>query len=431
MDEQHSPIGSSGGSSPRPVAEVGTVPTIPPGDDAGLAGILDGLLHQLRPSLVSTLGFAELLRDPGLDAAGRRALLERLTAAGRRGGRMLEMVAELRRLTASGPRDAEDRMDLLAEIDRLLHARRECIEVPGLEVIVRSEAAVPAAFAVDAARMRLAVAAALDEAVAAITDGRLELLVGFDGPDPATGAIDPGGAATPVTDGPRPVHGWLRILITASGGGSPRPAMAAATGIPPATVAEDTGGLAARVALAAIRPIGGRLDLGRTGRPGLQVRLEVPATALGDRLVLEQGMPAPRPAAGDPASGTPLRRLRVIVAEGQPEPRWLLRAVLERAGAVVEEVADGAGLLEALARDPEGVLLLNLELPGCDPREVVRGLREQGVAAPVIAMSPSEPAEPAGLADAWLPTPVDPASLVETCARWRGRRHESPPGSRG
>lgn len=430
MDEQDSPIGCPGGSGPRPVAETGIAASMPPGDDAGLAGILDGLLHQLRPSLLTTLGFAELLRDPGLDAAGRSALLERLTAAGRRSGRMLEMVSELRRLTASGPRDADDRLDLLEELDRLLGARRECIEAPGLEVIVRSEAAVPAAFAVDAARMRLAVAAALDEAVAAITDGRLELLVGFDGPDPATGAIDPGRAAAPVTDGPRPVLGWLRIQIIASGGASSLPAMAAATAIPPATVA-DTGGLAARVALAAIRPIGGRLDLSRTGRPGLQVRLEVPATALGDRLVLEQGMPAPRPAAGDPASGTPLRRLRVIVAEGQPEPRWLLRAVLERAGAVVEEVADGAGLLEALARDPGGLLLLNLHLPGCDPREVVRGLRGQGVAAPVIAMSPSEPAEPEGLADAWLPTPVDPASLVETCARWRGRRHESPPGSRG
>ena len=440
VDEQASRSGGPRGSGERAAAEAveaaAATPVAPVSGMPTAAGsrtvtipdsceILSGLLQHLRPSLVTTLGFADLLRDPGLDDAGRQALLDRLTTAGRRAGRMLEMVAELRRLTDSEPPGRDERLELLADLDRLLLERRGCIEARELEVGIRSHASMPIVFAVEAARVRLAIAAGLDDAVAAVADGRLEIRLGFVAADSVTPAASDGLSREGRLDDAAELRGRLWIEFLASGRTSSDPVAATETTWPVAET-PDASGLGIRVARAAIEAIGGCLRVARSERHGCRIRLDVPASPLGDRLVIEQGMPASRPVAGGPAVGTPLRGLRVIVAEGQPEPRWLLRAVLERSGAVVEEVVDGPGLLETLARDAKGVLLLSLELPGCDPRQLILGLRREGMRLPVITMATADPGR---LGDAWLATPVDPASLVEACALWRGRRHGSPPGA--
>lgn len=381
------------------------------GVDVDAAALLDRLLEQARPSLVATLGFADLLRDPGLDGRGRDALLDRLGAAGRRIVRMCDTVAELRRITASAtPPHADRQCDLLSVLERLLGERRACISAAGLRVSVRSEAAVPSAFVVDADRVRLAIAAVLEDAMASLTGGSLDLRIGFDPPAPEAAG-----------------DGRLRIEIVAGGAEPAADPVPAEAGI----AADDPGtanGLGIMIARVALGRIGGEVTGRRTERPGLRIRLLVPASpASDDRLRIDQGMPPESGTARDPAAGSPLEGLQVLVAEGQPEPRWLLRAVLERSGAQVEEAADGPGLLEAITRGPVGVLLFSADLPGCDPRDLIGGLRHQGLGCPVIVMAA---ADPGAVGDAWLPTPVDPAAMLQACARWRGRRHESPPGSR-
>ncbi len=398
------------------------------------AVVLERLLEQLRPSMVATLGFADLLRDPGLSPGGRDALLDRLGAAGRRVVRMLDTVTELHRITGASAPPTAGHCDLLSVLEDLLVERRQCIRGGGLDIAVRSEAAVPAGFVIDADRLRLAIAALLEDALAAVTGGRLELRIGFDPDVDLRADVDIRAAGTDradeglPTDGPRTTdEGWLRIDFVASGGDAAAESEPAESEIA-AEEPPHAPGLGVVTARAALDRIGGQVTCRRTGRPGLRIGLRVPASAAGsERLRIDQGMPPERGTSRDPAAGTPLDGVPVVVAEGQPEPRWLLRAVLERSGAAVEEAADGPGLLEAISRGPVGVLLLSLELPGCEPRDLIGGLRHQGLGCPVIVMAAADPGE---LGDAWLPTPVDPAAVLEACVRWRGRRHESPPGSR-
>ncbi len=101
--------------------------------------------------------------------------------------------------------------------------------------------------------------------------------------------------------------------------------------------------------------------------------------------LLQQGMlasPSPHPVSHDSALA-----LRVLVAEDNPINRVILKEQLEMLGCSVVTAADGR---EALALfDPErfDVVLTDINMPQLDGLSLVRQLRQQGAAVPVIGAS--------------------------------------------
>lgn len=101
--------------------------------------------------------------------------------------------------------------------------------------------------------------------------------------------------------------------------------------------------------------------------------------------LLQQGMlasPSPLPSARDSALG-----LRLLVAEDNPINRVILKEQLEMLGCTVVTAVDGR---EALAQfTPEGfdVVLTDINMPQLDGLSLVRQLRLQGAAVPVIGAS--------------------------------------------
>ncbi|MBK4721380.1 response regulator transcription factor [Azospirillum sp. YIM DDC1] len=79
--------------------------------------------------------------------------------------------------------------------------------------------------------------------------------------------------------------------------------------------------------------------------------------------------------------------LRVLVVDDEPPIRRFLRTTLTAQGYDIAEAEDGAGALEAVRRRPPDLLVLDLGLPGIDGLEVIRRLRADGVAAPIIVLS--------------------------------------------
>jgi CheY-like chemotaxis protein len=78
-----------------------------------------------------------------------------------------------------------------------------------------------------------------------------------------------------------------------------------------------------------------------------------------------------RPRAGRTAE----RRLRVVVAEDNPDARELLQLALEQRGHCVEPCVDGRTAIErALAARPDA-MLIDLGLPGSDGFQVARTIR--------------------------------------------------------
>lgn len=141
--------------------------------------------------------------------------------------------------------------------------------------------------------------------------------------------------------------------------------------------------------------------------------------------------PAPGPAAGtegaSPASESGAdRRLRVVLADNQPEIRSALRLLLEEeAGlAVAGEAADSAALLSLLAESEVDLVLLDWELPGLAGPSLLESVRRLRPALPVVALSGRPEARGESLAagaDAFVSKGEPPERLLATVREIGGR----------
>jgi two-component system phosphate regulon response regulator PhoB len=124
-------------------------------------------------------------------------------------------------------------------------------------------------------------------------------------------------------------------------------------------------------------------------------------------------------------------RIRVLVAEDDPDLSMFLRDALEAEGMEVQLAPDGAAALLAVGADPPDLVLLDLELPDLDGLDVLSAVRKRGQ-LPVIVLSGRRMEEDriAGLelgADDYV---VKPFSARELAARIRSvlRRSEHADG---
>ncbi len=79
--------------------------------------------------------------------------------------------------------------------------------------------------------------------------------------------------------------------------------------------------------------------------------------------------------------------LRVLVVDDEPAILRFLHAGLAAQGYVVAEANTGRAALEAVRRGATDLMVLDLGLPDMDGLDVIRALRADGVAIPVIVLS--------------------------------------------
>jgi DNA-binding response OmpR family regulator len=121
------------------------------------------------------------------------------------------------------------------------------------------------------------------------------------------------------------------------------------------------------------------------------------------------------------------RRPRILVVDDDEQARMLLRTTLLGAGYEVAVAGDGETALAEIAQSPPALILLDMVMPNLNGWGVIRRLPEN--APPVIAVSGEYVAPAAlGLAPscvrAFLVKPFQMRTLIETCARILGDRHE-------
>jgi signal transduction histidine kinase/CheY-like chemotaxis protein len=138
--------------------------------------------------------------------------------------------------------------------------------------------------------------------------------------------------------------------------------------------------------------------------------------------------PAPRAEAADGLEG----RMRLLVADDNAVNRELIAALLAPFDVEIATAADGVEAVDAAARAPFDLILMDVQMPNMDGLTATRRIREAASAGaprpPIIAMTanvlPDQVARclEAGMDD-HLGKPISPLKLLEVLRRW------SPAGS--
>lgn len=78
---------------------------------------------------------------------------------------------------------------------------------------------------------------------------------------------------------------------------------------------------------------------------------------------------------------------RILVVDDEPPIRRLLRTSLASQGFQIVEAATGREALDEVEQAPPDLIVLDLGLPDMQGQEVIRLLREQGSAVPIVVLS--------------------------------------------
>ncbi len=77
----------------------------------------------------------------------------------------------------------------------------------------------------------------------------------------------------------------------------------------------------------------------------------------------------------------------ILVVDDEPKMRHILRIMLQLRGHTVDEAENGLQALEMAARQPYGLVIADIRMPGLSGLELIDRLKQSGVLAPVIIMT--------------------------------------------
>ena len=107
---------------------------------------------------------------------------------------------------------------------------------------------------------------------------------------------------------------------------------------------------------------------------------------------------------------------RILVVDDEPDQRFLLRRIFERAGHEVSDACDGAAALTAARESPPDLVVTDIMMPVMDGAELIRRLRGEPATADIPILAASGDSHLADGADAVVPKPYEWQHLVKVAA---------------
>jgi PAS domain S-box-containing protein len=348
---------------------------------------LANMSHEIRTPLTAIMGYAELLLDDlqlAADAEGRQRTLETIRTAGQHLLTVIDDILDLSKIEA-GRMDCEQvefaLPDCIAGILALLEPRARA---KGIRLELELETALPARIRADPTRIRQVLLNLVGNAVKFTSLGSVRVRAALLGGERPTLRFDVEDRGPGIA--PDRVERLFESFAQADGSTTRR---FGGTGL----------GLAISRRLA--RLMGGDVELcsSEPGR-GCLFRFQVPVEVLaGFEAVSRLGAPEQRSSPADPAAALPAAKapaplvgLRALLAEDGPENQRLIAHHLRRLGATVATAGDGLQALEALRAaaagpEPFDLLVTDVQMPELDGLALVRRLRAEGCALPVVALT--------------------------------------------
>ncbi|MHB8766384.1 MAG: ATP-binding protein [Deferrisomatales bacterium] len=311
--------------------------------------------HELRTPLNGILGMAELALREAVSPPARGYL----GLVGRSARDLLGIINDLLDLA----RIDAGRVELHPEVFDPAHEVRQVASTlmalaaeKGLELAVSLSPRLPAAVRADRGRLTQVLVNLVGNAVKFTDRGTVTLAVApADGADPRPG--EPARLAFAVRDtGIGIAAERLPTLFEPfADSGASHHARYGGTGL----------GLA--ICRELVRRMGGEIEVESEPGAGSTFRFTVEAEAAARCDAQETARPHP------PALGVPLR---VLVAEDDPTNQFLWRELLEQEGHQAVLVPNGREALDALAREPFDLVLMDVLMPEMDGLEATRLIRE-------------------------------------------------------
>ena len=103
---------------------------------------------------------------------------------------------------------------------------------------------------------------------------------------------------------------------------------------------------------------------------------------------------------------------RILVVDDEPDQRFLLRRIFERAGHQVADACDGAAALRAVRQSPPDLVVTDIMMPVMGGVELIRRLRGEPATAGIPVLAASGDSHLAGSADSVVPKPYEWQHLV-------------------
>lgn len=364
------------------------------------AAFLANVSHEIRTPLVAVLGVAEMLRGLVEGGAPHEVVLDHLQVIERSGQHLLSLINQLLDLSSDeqGRLRIEPEMThpaaLLHEIGDLFKAKAA---VRGLRFSVHADGELPKDFLTDPTRVRQILVNLVDNALKFTDEGSVEVVL----------------RALPISEGKLP---RLQCTVTDTGIGvaeAQRERIFESFHQADLSSSRRHAGLGLGLAISRVlaRLLGGDLRIQDRDGPGTTFVLEIEEL----EFALEEAVEVPADARARTAG-----KMRLLLAEDNPDSRRLMAYRLESEGHEVCAVDDGELALEAM-REAGGAfdaVLLDMQMPKRDGFEVARVLRKLGFEKPVIALTAHtfpgdrEQCLAAGCSD-YLAKPFDWAELFD------------------
>ncbi|MGE3182480.1 MAG: ATP-binding protein [Phycisphaerae bacterium] len=382
---------------------------------------LANMSHEIRTPMTAILGFADLLADEESDSSEqRRAYMDTIKCNGEHLLSIINDILDLSKIEAGKmaiERVAMSPERLLQEVESLMRVKATEKEIE-FEVIRTTR--LPAEIHSDPVRLKQILVNLVGNAIKFTESGHVRIRAGIDQP----------GNGQP----------FLRIEVMDTGIGMTAAQMEALfeafTQADASTTRRFGGtGLGLCISKRLAEFLGGELTVTSTPGAGSTFTLKIAAGRLDSKLPWTMpaapGSSEDRDASSLPEKKDVLRGRRIILAEDGPDNQRLICALLRKAGATVEAVANGRKLIESLSiagtlndelREPApyDLVLTDMQMPVMDGYAATRKLREMGCRLPIIAITANamdgdlEKCLRAGC-DAYVSKPIHRPTLIQAC----------------
>ena len=387
---------------------------------------LANMSHEIRTPMTAILGFADLLLDPAAPVADRADWAETIHRNGRHLLQLLSDILDISRIEAGRLELERIPVDPWSVVKDAIAVATTQAAPKGLTLEARTCGTLPSSVRTDPTRLRQILLNLLSNAIKFTSCGGVTVELEHE-----------------------PAAGRMVFRVIDTGIGMDAEAVARVGRFSPFSQADQSTtrrfggtGLGLSISHGLAEMLGGTLSI--ASRPGAGSVLTV---AIADGLAQDAAASA-APTAGRPPMTTPpaatggraaLESRRILVAEDGPDNQRLIRFHLERAGAVVTMVGDGAAAVaavrDAAPADRPVVILLDMQMPELDGYEAAATIRAAGCQTPIIALTANamtgdrERCLAAGC-DEHLTKPFSGAELVARCAEAAGRGAERDDRSR-